>query len=195
MSSEHQGSGGYLKLIERLRYRYFRKTIAHPEGAYVHHGDCQLGSCDLNICTCGLHHDLLVMNDDDIKAIYPQFYEEWENHSGGAIACLLGTFERGELYEVCDKCSGEGCEHCCQTGFRKFQLPEPVSEEQMKRIFEEAGWSVEERRKKRETLTPEEHIIALTNLSELRGKQVDDALEEIKQLKKQLEGRNNESKG
>lgn len=42
----------------RILQRYFRKTIAHPEGSVCHHGDCDF--FNIKICTCGLLHDLRV---------------------------------------------------------------------------------------------------------------------------------------
>ena len=48
---------------EKITQRYKRKVMAHPEGAVVHHGDCSLYDDDIEICNCGLHHDLLPLWD------------------------------------------------------------------------------------------------------------------------------------
>lgn len=63
-----------------LLQRYFRKTIAHPEGSVVHHGDCDFWS--IKICTCGLHHDLMVLDPGKQTEHYPLFdveRSEFEN--------------------------------------------------------------------------------------------------------------------
>lgn len=54
-----------------LLQRYFRKTIAHPEGAVVHHGDCDFFS--IKICGCGLHHDLKALDAVLQAQHYPLF--------------------------------------------------------------------------------------------------------------------------
>lgn len=54
-----------------LLQRYFRKTQAHPEGAVVHHGDCDFFS--IKVCTCGLHHDLMVLDPAKQTEHYPLF--------------------------------------------------------------------------------------------------------------------------
>lgn len=62
------------KAVERLKARYFRPTMAHPEGAYGHHGDCEVHSSD--VCTCALLHDLLPLAPGT-QALYPAFRAEW----------------------------------------------------------------------------------------------------------------------
>ena len=54
-----------------LLQRYFRKTIAHPEGSIVHKADCDF--FNIKICTCGLHSDLLPMNETFLADRYPLF--------------------------------------------------------------------------------------------------------------------------
>jgi len=61
----------------RLRERYFRKTTASPEGAFGHHGDCEVFRVD--ICTCGFLHDLLPLAPDT-EALYPDFWPQWNRH-------------------------------------------------------------------------------------------------------------------
>lgn len=66
-----------MEIPERIKARYFRPVIAHPEGAVVHHGDCNVYT--QKICTCGLLHDLLpVMSAGEI---YPKFDEEYNAQS------------------------------------------------------------------------------------------------------------------
>ena len=63
------------ELMRRLIYdRYFRKTIRHPEGVLVHHGYCHRYA--FKICTCGLLHDLMFLNENEIEGMYPTFGEE-----------------------------------------------------------------------------------------------------------------------
>lgn len=58
--------------IEKIKHRYFRKVMAHPEGTICHDGDCHFwGSW---ICTCGLLHAL--MRIEDAPAIYPDYIDE-----------------------------------------------------------------------------------------------------------------------
>lgn len=45
-----------------IKDRFFRKTIAHPEGGIFHHGDCYIFDVDIEICTCGLIHDAIYYN-------------------------------------------------------------------------------------------------------------------------------------
>ena len=66
-----------MEIPERIRARYFRTVIAHPEGAVVHHGDCNVW-CH-KICTCGLLHDLLPVRN--AQEIYGRFDEEYNAQS------------------------------------------------------------------------------------------------------------------
>ncbi|MHA1590943.1 MAG: hypothetical protein ACTSUP_00400 [Candidatus Heimdallarchaeaceae archaeon] len=61
--------------VNRIEKRYFRKTVEHPEGAVVHHGDCLIYS-EKNVCTCGLHHDLLPLSKELINEVYPEYWSE-----------------------------------------------------------------------------------------------------------------------
>lgn len=56
--------------ITRINVRYFRKVIA-GHGIF-HHGDCRV--FDSDICTCGLLHDLMVLNEPD--KLYKDYYKE-----------------------------------------------------------------------------------------------------------------------
>jgi hypothetical protein len=64
------------KAEKRIKQRYFRKVMAYPEGAIVHHGDCMFFS-EKKICTCGLHHDLSPLNEEITQRLYPDFFKEW----------------------------------------------------------------------------------------------------------------------
>lgn len=55
-----------------IKSRFFRKVMAYPEGAIVHHAYCEIFRVD--ICTCGLLHDLL--SNDNIEKLYPEYYKE-----------------------------------------------------------------------------------------------------------------------
>jgi len=116
------------KAEKRIRDRYFRPVIAHPEGAIVHHGDC--GRYNFTrICTCGLHHDLQPMDPELREKLYPKFWDEWGIGQEAEQVMLL--VDQGEIYEKCDKCKGEGpsfdsfvggasqdiCEKCKGMGF------------------------------------------------------------------------------
>ena len=80
------------KIIER----YKREVISHPKGAVVHHGDCGLYDADLEICTCGLHHDLIPLKEKEIKEIYPKFYEELNGDT--VVRDLMIYLSREKLY-------------------------------------------------------------------------------------------------
>lgn len=63
----------------RIRQRYFRQTIAHPDGSVCHHGDCYIFS-RVPVCTCGLLHDLMpVANPSEI---YSKYEEDLAKHLG-----------------------------------------------------------------------------------------------------------------
>ena len=69
-------------IIVAIRARYFRVVIAHPEGAVVHHGDCNFFD-HCHVCTCGLLHDLNYLGAEIAAAIYPTFWKEWLSHDRG----------------------------------------------------------------------------------------------------------------
>ena len=73
----------------RLLQRYFRKTIAHPDGSVCHHGDCNFFS--VWICTCGLLHDLAPLSPALVEQHYSQFQEEKAEHDR---ACTDLTIKR-----------------------------------------------------------------------------------------------------
>lgn len=58
----------------RITQRFFRKTIAHPDGSVVHHGDCDY--FNIKICTCGLLHDLMPVLPEIVERLYPSYVNE-----------------------------------------------------------------------------------------------------------------------
>lgn len=58
----------------RIIQRYFRKTELYPDGAVIHHGDCDVFS--IKICTCGLLHDLMPVVPELQEKLYPKYWEE-----------------------------------------------------------------------------------------------------------------------
>ncbi len=70
----------------RIVQRYFRKTVAHPEGAVCHHGDCDFFS--ISICSCGLLHDLMPLSPELIEDHYPQFNEEMVHYEQAREAIM-----------------------------------------------------------------------------------------------------------
>ncbi len=81
---------------EQIIKRYKRKVAAHPDGEVVHDGDCGLFNAYLGVCTCGLHHMLMIASSEDVKELYPKYIEEKCND--GFIYYLLQEFERNNLY-------------------------------------------------------------------------------------------------
>lgn len=61
-------------LETQIMQRYFRKTMAHTEGAVLHKGDCDVFT--IKICTCGLHDDLQKAKADFVEEHYPKLNEE-----------------------------------------------------------------------------------------------------------------------
>lgn len=66
--------------IEYLKNRYFRKTLAHPNGDICHHGDCKIYRSKkiygFSPCTCGLLHDLSIVDGIVVEIIYPKYWDE-----------------------------------------------------------------------------------------------------------------------
>jgi len=56
--------------------RYFRKVIAYPEGAVVHHGDCSIFPSE--ICDCGLLRTLMPIENSE--KWYPKCWDEIVSH-------------------------------------------------------------------------------------------------------------------
>ena len=125
----------------RLFYSHKRETIAHPEGAISHDGDCELFNANLGICTCGLHHSLMRISNDDVKKIYPKYYEEMDGKS--VVEVLMREYSCGSLWEECESCDGNGgvamrqCEECEGKGFVCFKMPEPLSKEEIDNVIKD----------------------------------------------------------
>ena len=62
--------------------RHFRKTIAHPEGALAHDGDCHIYSF-ATVCTCGLLHELMWLGATEAIERYPAYKEQYLKHKLG----------------------------------------------------------------------------------------------------------------
>lgn len=119
---------------ERIIKRYKREVMAHPDGAIVHHGDCDIYH-DVGICTCGLHHDLLPMDEDDIKELYPKLYEEMANTTITEI--VMREFHDKLLFQKCHNCSGTGCTKCNEVGMVKFKPPVPPTDEEVNKAIKD----------------------------------------------------------
>lgn len=122
------------KKYPRIYHRHFRKVHAHPEGVIAHDGDCGIWRL-FRICTCGLHHELMIIHDDAMK-IYPKY---WDEQDGLAKIDMLMNIEayEGGLWVGCDECKGEGgignipCEQCKGKGVIPFKMPDPPTEEEL----------------------------------------------------------------
>ncbi len=72
---------GYVKRLTRLRDRYFRPTIAHPEGDLVHFAFCDIHRAidDLHTnvpCSCGLLMDLPIEGGIFAHVLYFKYGED-----------------------------------------------------------------------------------------------------------------------
>jgi hypothetical protein len=56
--------------------QFFRKVIAHPKGAIVHHGDCSIHR--VNVCDCGLLHNLRPLSFPE--KFYESYWDEVCQH-------------------------------------------------------------------------------------------------------------------
>lgn len=65
-------------LETRIHQRYFRKVMAHPEGAIVHHGDCEFFS--VFMCSCGLLADLRADVPERASELFPAFASQLADH-------------------------------------------------------------------------------------------------------------------
>lgn len=127
------------KKYPRLYHRHFRKVMAHPDGAIAHDGDCGIYRI-FKICTCGLHHALMIIPDVATR-IYPKYYDEQE---GLAKVDMLMNIEASEgLWVKCDECEGKGgageirCGLCAGKGLILFKMPDPISDEKARELFNE----------------------------------------------------------
>jgi hypothetical protein len=131
----------YSVLYPMLYRRYKRTVMSHPEGTVTHDADCEIYNSFFRICTCGLHHELLTIDHDDVMKIYPKHYEEWDGKI--LVEVLLQIKEEKGLWTVCDECEGSGidednlenCPACEGQGLVPFEMPEPIPDEEAKKIF------------------------------------------------------------
>ena len=65
---------------EQIRARYKRKVMAYDEPMIVHHGDCYIFSLSA-VCTCGLYHDMQVLNFGMPQELYKGYDEDWGRHA------------------------------------------------------------------------------------------------------------------
>jgi len=134
------------KKYPRIYHRHFRKVMSHPDGVITHDGDCGIYRL-FKICTCGLHHALMIC-PDDVEKIYPKY---WEEQVGKEKIDMLMNIEahEGGLWVNCDECEGKGgvgqitCELCGGKGVIPFKMPDPPSpeelEERMKVLYKLFG--------------------------------------------------------
>ena len=108
---------------ERIVGTYSRQTEDCNGRHIVHDGDCGIYNTELGICTCGLHHCLMACSSEIIQDLYPKYNEEKTNE--GIVAYMLQEFERDNLYVK----DGEE--------FVKVERPEPISQEESKKIIDE----------------------------------------------------------
>jgi hypothetical protein len=126
------------KKYPRIYHRHFRKVAAYPDGVITHDGDCGIYRI-FNICTCGLHHALMVIPDDATK-IYPKYWDEQEGLSKVDMLMNIDAHDGG-LWVKCDECEGKGgigeiiCTICEGKGLIPFKMPDPISDEKAKEIF------------------------------------------------------------
>lgn len=69
-----------IRTLTRIKERYFRKTIAQPGGDLVHHGHCSthrsMEVYKYAPCTCGLLHDMLVLDNSLAVKLLPSLHED-----------------------------------------------------------------------------------------------------------------------
>jgi hypothetical protein len=68
--------------------RYHRPVIAYPDGAVVHHGDCQIFDT-WGVCTCGLIHDLMWCHFNVAEEIYPDYGKDRVKHEYSMYELML----------------------------------------------------------------------------------------------------------
>jgi len=129
------------KKYPMLYRRHKRTVMAHPDGIVTHDADCGIYTPFLNICTCGLHHELITIDDDDVMKIYPKYYDEWDGKI--MVEVLLQIKEEKGLWTVCDECEGseiddtelQNCPVCEGNGLIPFEMPEPIPDDVAKKIL------------------------------------------------------------
>lgn len=79
-------------LLEQIRDRYFRPVMSQSAGRLCHHADCQTHRAmevyKYALCTCGLLHDLRMLDGSLASKIYPDAGEEYAKQE----AMVPGSF-------------------------------------------------------------------------------------------------------
>lgn len=65
------------KYYREIKKRYFRQTIAHPDGEITHDGDCDVYPNE--ICTCGLLHTFRRF-PGEVQNIFPRYKAQLDRH-------------------------------------------------------------------------------------------------------------------
>lgn len=135
-----------------IYHRHWSRVHAHFEGAIAHDGDCGIWRL-FKICTCGLHHELMMIPDDAEK-IYPKYWDEQEGMS--KIDMLMDIEAHGGgLWVNCDECEGGGkalfneCKMCSGKGVIPFKMPGPPTEEELEKLIDELQKTLERSKRKR----------------------------------------------
>lgn len=114
--------------------RHFRNIAGSPDGAIAHDGDCGLYNAYLGVCTCGLHHALIIIPNDAEK-IYPKYWEEQQGKS--KVEMILMEEDHLGLWVGCNTCDATGgtgmieCEKCKGKGVIPFKMPDLPTEEEV----------------------------------------------------------------
>lgn len=124
------------ELPDRIKNRYFRKVMAHPEGAVVHDGDCSIWR-SLKVCTCGLIHDLMWIDFKTAEEIYPKFGDERVN-----LDAADHLFQRTlpHVMQSLKEATPETAFEVTQESFRRLDdmlNPKPLTEEEIAKRKEE----------------------------------------------------------
>lgn len=64
--------------LYRIKQRYFRPVIACSTGIVTHFGDCKIYTHS-KVCTCGLHMDLDVLQNEQLAKILDNKYMGYYN--------------------------------------------------------------------------------------------------------------------
>lgn len=122
------------KKYPRIYLRHKRKVHSHPERVIAHDGDCGIWRL-FKICTCGLHHELMIIPDEAEK-IYPKYWDEQEGMH--KIEMLMNIEDcGGGLWVQCNECEEKGgigeikCKACEGKGLVLFKMPDPPTEEEL----------------------------------------------------------------
>jgi hypothetical protein len=117
--------------LQAVRDRYFRPVIAFPEGHLCHHGDCDTHRA-MEIykyapCTCGLLHDLKMVESSIVNKIYPKYNEDY----GRQDAMVPGSF-----YWLPEAEKVEARKHAKDTIKQFFGEPRQLTPDEWKQVTE-----------------------------------------------------------